>query len=79
MKISYVLGNGSTIDVGDLPRNLFDVDKAPVNELPSLQEVVKQHIGRALEVAEWRRARAAQMLAIDRKTLWRMMRRYEIS
>ena len=47
--------------------------------LLTLQEAIRRHVGEALKLAGGVRTRAASMLAIDRKSLWRMMQRHKIA
>jgi len=76
---AYVLGRGPVIDPRDLPEEVFAAaPEGARGEFPPLQDAVRSHVMRALEISDGVRARAARMLGIDRKSLWRMMRRYKI-
>ena len=46
-------------------------------ELMSLEEVDRRHILRVIEHCQGNRTNAAQMLEIDRKTLYRKLRQWE--
>jgi DNA-binding NtrC family response regulator len=48
------------------------------NELMSLEEVDKKHIMRVIEHCHGNRTNAAQMLEIDRKTLYRKLLRWGV-
>jgi len=76
---AYVLGDGAVIETGDLTEEVHDKKLEPAGAFPTLRQVVREHVGHALEVSGGVRSRAASILAIDRKSLWRMMRRYEIA
>lgn len=77
---AYVFGDGPIIEPRDLPEELFgshgDEDD---RGFPTLQQAVREHVEHALTLSEGVRSRAANMLAIDRKSLWRIMRRHQIS
>jgi transcriptional regulator with PAS, ATPase and Fis domain len=76
---AYVLGSGTTIDPEDLPARLGDEDAASeVSSFPTLDQQVCQHVQDALSRAGGVRTRAADMLGIDRTTLWRMIKRYDL-
>ena len=78
---AYALGQGSEITPADFPEELHrnrQLRIAP-SRFPSLREATRQHVERALEISDGVRSRAARLLEIDRKSLWRMMRRYDIS
>lgn len=46
--------------------------------LPTLDEVVRAHILHVLAVCGNHRTRTAQMLGIDRSTLWKKLREYGV-
>jgi transcriptional regulator of acetoin/glycerol metabolism len=48
----------------------------PLDEARAQNE--KQHILQALNANQWHRARTARQLGIDRRTLFRKMKRYEL-
>jgi len=75
---AYVLGQGAAISPADLPVELLGTPVAQREGFPTLREASSRHVRCALELAGGVRSRAARMLGIDRKTLWRIMRRYAI-
>lgn len=77
---AYVLGIGDTIELTDLPDTI--VTRAPQrrgNLFPPLSDTVRDHVMCALEHSGGVRTEAARVLGISRKTLWRMMRRFDIT
>jgi two-component system response regulator AtoC len=73
------------LTVGDLPepirdyhrsRMVFDLDDP--GALPPLEEMERRYILRVLEAVQGHRTRAAQILGLDRKTLYRKLERYGI-
>jgi transcriptional regulator of acetoin/glycerol metabolism len=47
-------------------------------DLPSLDELERRYLIHVLEVAGGNRTRAAEIMGIDRRTLYRMVERYAI-
>ena len=79
---AYVLGTGPTIELEDLPeelrRNRDPARPISAGEFPSLEQAIRWHVERALELSGGVRSRAARMLGVDRKRLYRMLHRYSI-
>ncbi|MFP3937256.1 MAG: sigma 54-interacting transcriptional regulator, partial [Phycisphaerae bacterium] len=76
---AYVLGSGDTIRPEDLPDRLGEGGLSwAASEFPTLDEQVCRHVKDALCRADGVRTRAADMLGIDRTTLWRMIKRYDL-
>lgn len=79
---AYVLGTGPIIKLKDLPdelrRNRAPAKPVSAGEFPSLEQAIHWHVQRALELSGGVRSRAARMLGIDRKRLYRMLHRYSI-
>jgi len=71
---------GHTIQVRDLPPDLADLElysfQRPAGTALTLEELEKDYIGHVLELTGGLRARAAQILGIDRASLWRKMKKY---
>lgn len=80
---AYALGQGSEITPDDLPEQLRPNKRCCAvgdsDGFPSLKEATRRHVRLALEASDGVRSQAARLLEIDRKSLWRMMRRYDIS
>ncbi|MGB2713547.1 MAG: sigma-54 dependent transcriptional regulator [Vicinamibacterales bacterium] len=77
-----VLGRASTIEVADLPPGLI-ADRTPVHErlfsdLPSLEELERRYLLHVLSTVAGNRTRAADVLGVDRRTLYRMAERFGI-
>jgi two-component system response regulator HydG len=75
----------SEITVADLPepiqsyqrtRMVLDLDDP--GTLPPLEEVERRYILRVLEAVNGHRTRAAEVLGLDRKTLYRKLERYGV-
>lgn len=75
---AYVLGSGPVIGLPDLPDEMLTCDHAARSGVLPLQDAIRSHVEQALEVSGGTRAQAARLLGIDRKSLWRMMRRHNI-
>ncbi len=73
---------GDTIQVHDLPPDLVELDlcsyNRPVDTLLSLEEVEKDYISHVLKITRGSRARTAEILGIDRTSLWRKMKKYDL-
>lgn len=75
---AVVLGNSNVILPEDL---LFDTDSAIIQdgEFPSLQQVERDHIMQALKHTGWNKKKTADLLGIQRSTLYEKLRLYHIS
>ena len=78
-----VFSRGSTIDVADLPPGLrggmHDMQHSMFQDLPSLDELERRYLKHVLESVGGNRTRAAEVLGVDRRTLYRMAERFGIS
>ncbi len=77
---AYVLGRTPVIEPEDLPDDVFVsvTDTDCRTSFPSLRQASRDHVKRALDASNGVRSHAARLLDIDRKSLWRMMRRYDL-
>ena len=75
---AYVLCDSPVIEVQDLPEELLEERVTSASGFPTLQEVRRRHLELALKLSNGVRTRAAEMLGIDRKTLWRMTHQYNL-
>jgi DNA-binding NtrC family response regulator len=77
-----VLGRGSRIEASDLPPALTaspaDIHDRLFADLPSLDELQRRYVLHVLENVGANRTRAAEVLGIDRRTLYRMAERFGI-
>ncbi|MCF8029666.1 MAG: sigma-54 dependent transcriptional regulator [Desulfohalobiaceae bacterium] len=71
---AVVVGKGKKIQPEDLP-----ISREPgLNKEGSLQEMEKVHIQQVLKQNDWNISRSAKILGIDRSTLYKKIRRYNI-
>ena len=77
-----VFSRGNRIDIGDLPPTV--TPRAPVlekrlfDDLPTLEEIERRYLLHVLEQVGHNRTRAAEVMGIDRRTLYRMAERFGI-
>lgn len=81
---AVALGNGAMIDAADIWLSELDVG-APVVGVAaaafrpeSLEEVEKRHILETLKFTDWNKSRAAEILGIERSTLDRKIKSYNL-
>jgi len=71
---------GQVIQVRDLPPDLAQLElysyRRPGGELLNLEEMEKDYIQHVLQLTGGVRTRAAEILGIDRASLWRKMKKY---
>ncbi|MBX3436912.1 MAG: sigma-54-dependent Fis family transcriptional regulator, partial [Planctomycetaceae bacterium] len=89
MERAVILSHGDMIDVGDIqlssldsgwPRELSSRTSAPDHYREStIEEVEQSHILATLAHTDWNKTRAAQILGIERSTLDRKLKRYQVS
>jgi len=75
-----VEARGGTIDVADLPpafrERKVSLEEPLFADLPSLEELEKRYLRHVLTAVKGNRSRAAEVLGIDRRTLYRMAERF---
>jgi DNA-binding NtrC family response regulator len=71
-----VVGKKNRIEVDDL--NLLFLPKTESLGRNSLEEVEKAHIQRILEQSEWNISKSAEILKIDRVTLYNKIKKYDL-
>ena len=75
-----LFSRASVIEVGDLPQAIRS--KAPgleaglFTDLPSLDELERRYLMHVLKAVEGNRSRAAAVMGVDRRTLYRMAERF---
>jgi len=72
-----LLGNGKIIDVRDLPEALQKGEGATLH-FDSLEDLEREHIKKALTMANGNKTRAAALLKVARDTLYRKLKEYGI-
>jgi Nif-specific regulatory protein len=81
---AVALGRGPLLDVDDIWLSSLDVGAAPIAgdlghyEPMSLEEVEKRYILKTLEHTEWNKSQAASILQIERSTLDRKIKGYNL-
>jgi DNA-binding NtrC family response regulator len=89
MQRAVVLARGGEIDLAHLPEDIAGVPPLedappaePQEQLRPLAQAVKEferaYLQRALEEAQGKKARAAELLGISRKNLWEKLRSHEL-
>ena len=79
---AVALCDGNTIQIQDLPADLVELDlctyERPSEALLSLDELEKDYIKHVLTLTNGSRARSAEILGIERTSLWRKMKKYDL-
>ncbi len=77
-----LFSRGSVVEREDLPIVLNherrDMPAGLFEDLPSLEEIERRYLEHVLRAVRYNRTRAADVLGIDRRTLYRMAERYNI-
>ncbi len=73
---AVVLSKSRTLRIEDFA--FLRSSAAPISRLPSLREVENNHIQHVLEDCNWNVTRAAKILEINRVTLHKMIKRYNL-
>ena len=83
MERAVVLARGRSIAADDLPEKIREYRQGPMpaasmetSELVALEEIERRYILRVLDAMHGNKSRAAQVLGLDRKTLYRRLERY---
>jgi DNA-binding NtrC family response regulator len=79
---AVTLALGSTVEVSHLPADLreqrFDIQRRPKSELHTLEENEQEYISWVLTQMNGNKTKAAEILGIDRVSLWRKLKRYNM-
>jgi DNA-binding NtrC family response regulator len=79
---AVTLASGSTVEVSHLPADLreqrFDIQRRPKSELLTLEENEQEYISWVLTQVNGNKTKAAEILGIDRVSLWRKLKRYNM-
>jgi DNA-binding NtrC family response regulator len=77
-----VFSRGNRVDVGDLPPTVTPrapaLEKRLFDDLPTLEEIERRYLLHVLEQVGNNRTRAAEVMGIDRRTLYRMAERFGV-
>ena len=77
---AVILAKGENVELGDLPSDLraeaVEIVKSVEVELVSLEELERRHIALVLEHCQGNKTKAAEILGIDRVSLWRKLKRH---
>jgi two-component system response regulator HydG len=79
---AVALASGELVGVDDLPERVRRPSRAPLppachpDRLPPMAEIERRYIERVLEAVGHNRTRAAEILGVDRKTLYRKLKGY---
>jgi transcriptional regulator of acetoin/glycerol metabolism len=76
---AVLLATDGTIKARDLPLQGSDQLGDADGEILPLAEMERRHIGRALDRTQWHQGKAATMLGISPKTLYRKIREFGFS
>lgn len=80
MERAVTLCRGQVIEVQHLPPDLqnhrFQVQRRTRRNLPTLEETEREYILWVMEQVQGNKTRAAEVLGIDRVSLWRKLKRY---
>jgi DNA-binding NtrC family response regulator len=82
MERLVLFSRGSVIEMADLPAAVLDtapsLEQRLFTDLPVLEEVERRYLVHVLQAVGGNRTRAAEVLGIDRRTLYRMAERFGI-
>jgi DNA-binding NtrC family response regulator len=78
-----LFSRGAVVDVADLPPVMSETPTAPASQplfadLPPLEEIERRYLVHVLDAVRGNRTRAAEVMGIDRRTLYRMAERFGI-
>lgn len=82
MERLVMFGQGSVIEASDLPQAVHAPEDAPsdgpFSDLPTLDEIDRRYLLHVLAAVGGNRTRAAEVLGVDRRTLYRMAERFKV-
>lgn len=84
MERAVALARFDQVTIDDLPQKVrayradrFLVSADQADEIVSLEELERRYIMRVIGLVDHNKSRAAQLLGLDRRTLYRKLERYE--
>jgi transcriptional regulator with PAS, ATPase and Fis domain len=76
---AYVLSSGGVLTLDDLPAKFRTMERvSTIDGLPCLEEIKKRHVISVLRTVSGNKTRAAEILGVDRKTLYRMLKSWNV-
>ena len=79
-RVTVAVCQGEVIGSADLPPDLTELElldyKRPEAHLMTLEELEQDYISHVLKLTEGVRTRTAEILGIDRASLWRKIKKY---
>ena len=79
---AVALANGPEITVNELPEYIGNLSietyRREQSEIPTLEDQEKNYIKWVLDKSEGNKTKAAKIMGIDRVSLWRKMKRYDM-
>ncbi|MEM9457787.1 MAG: sigma-54 dependent transcriptional regulator [Myxococcota bacterium] len=86
MERAVALTRSSRLEPADLPAKVREQQRQPVvaaaddpEDLPTLDELERRYVGRVLKLCGGNKSRAARILGVERRTLYRKLDKYGIS
>ncbi|MGQ9857759.1 MAG: sigma-54-dependent transcriptional regulator [Thermodesulfobacteriota bacterium] len=80
---AVALSKGGMLEAKDLPQEFtlfrFRALRPQSGELPTLEEAERDYIQWVLQYTKWNRTKAAEILGIDRVSLWRKIKQYSLA
>ena len=75
---AIILNKGKGIYFDNLPINIINFEEGKIKKSFSLDDIEIEHIKKILSKVKGNKAKAARILGIDRKTLYRKLEKYNI-
>ncbi|MGB5883899.1 MAG: helix-turn-helix domain-containing protein, partial [Desulfobulbales bacterium] len=75
---AIVLARGETIEIEHLPEMAVHTFRSNKGSIPSLDDQERSYIEWVLDQTEGNKTKAAEILGIDRVSLWRKLKKYTI-
>ena len=84
MERAVTLCNGAVIEMAHLPLDfqqphMFQVQRHQKREFHTLEENEKEYISWVVKQVNGNKTKAAEILGIDRVSLWRKLKRYDLN
>ena len=76
---AIVLARGETIEIEHLPEMAVQTFRSNKGSMPSLDDQERSYIEWVLDQTEGNKTKAAEILGIDRVSLWRKLKKYALN